>query len=43
MLEHTMERALALAAPERILTVIGRDHGRYLEAPRRLAVPGRVL
>jgi hypothetical protein len=42
-IEETARRALALAAPERIVSVIGPGHGRYLESPRRLEVPGRRL
>lgn len=43
MLEHTYDRALDLVAPERIVTVIGQNHARYLQNPRKLDVPGPVL
>lgn len=39
MLEHTLERALDAVAPERLVTVIGADHRRWLDRP----LPGRVL
>ena len=43
MLEHTAERALRLVDSERIVTVIGRGHWRYLDEPRRLLLPGRII
>jgi mannose-1-phosphate guanylyltransferase len=43
MLEHTVRRALDLVPPERIVTVIHRDHRRYLDFPRRIRLPGKVL
>ena len=43
MLEHTYQRALDLVEPQRIVTVISGDHRRYLEEPRRLDVPGRII
>lgn len=43
MLEHTLDRARCVAAPSRIVTVINADHRRYVEEPRRLDVPGRIV
>ena len=43
MLEHTLDRAMSVVAPSRILTVINSDHRRYVEQPRRLEVPGRII
>ena len=40
MLEGTVRRPAELAAPEHILTVIGRGHSRFL---REGALPGRVI
>jgi mannose-1-phosphate guanylyltransferase len=34
MLEHTWERAVRIAGADRVVTVIGRGHGRYFEAAR---------
>lgn len=41
MLEHTMERALALAPAERIVTVVGPGHAAHLKD--HPALPGRVI
>lgn len=43
MLEHTIDRALDVAEPERIVTVIHRDHRRFLKRPRCLKLPGRIV
>lgn len=43
MLEHTLERAALLSGPERVVTVIDRSHWGWLDEPRRLFVPGRIL
>lgn len=43
LLEQAMERALSLAESTRVVTVIGRDHWRHLDEPRRLFVPGRIV
>ncbi|MBI4349747.1 MAG: NTP transferase domain-containing protein [Elusimicrobia bacterium] len=43
MLEHTAERASAVLSPRRLVTVIGKDHWRYLEQPRRQSVPGLII
>lgn len=43
MLEHTYNRALDVVAPERVVTVINADHRRYLEEPRAISAPGRVV
>ncbi|PIP83928.1 MAG: hypothetical protein CO113_02125 [Elusimicrobia bacterium CG_4_9_14_3_um_filter_62_55] len=43
MLEHTMERAVAAAGSTRVVTVIGKGHWRWLDEPRRLFVPGRIV
>ncbi len=41
LIEHTVNRAARLVAPERILTVIGNGHSVYLDPGVRL--PGRIL
>ena len=43
MLEHTLDRARAAVPSSRILTIINADHRRYVEQPRRLEIPGRIL
>jgi mannose-1-phosphate guanylyltransferase len=43
MLEHTLERAQGAVAPSRIVTVINSDHRRFVEEPRRLDIPGRII
>ena len=43
MLEHTLERAVAVSGPGRVVTVIGSGHLRYLAQPRRVELPGRVI
>ncbi|MDE2292799.1 MAG: NTP transferase domain-containing protein [Elusimicrobia bacterium] len=43
MLEHTVERAAALSGPERVVTVIDKSHWGWLDEPRRLFVPGRIV
>jgi len=42
MLEHTVDRAGALVAPEQIITVIGRGHRAFLDTERR-RLPGRII
>jgi mannose-1-phosphate guanylyltransferase len=43
MLEHTLDRARSVVAASRIVTVINSDHRRYVEQPRRLEIPGRIV
>ena len=43
MLEHTIDRALDVVEPWRIVTVVNDDHRRFLEEPRRLEIPGRII
>ena len=43
MLEHTLDRAQGAVAPSRIVTVINSDHRRFVEEPRRLDIPGRII
>lgn len=43
MLEHTLDRARRSVPAARIVTVINADHRRFIEEPRRLDVPGRVV
>ena len=43
MLEHTLDRALGVVASSRIVTVINSDHCRFVEEPRPLDVPGRII
>ena len=43
MLEHTLDRARSVVASSRIVTVINSDHRRFMEEPRPLDVPGRII
>lgn len=43
MLEHTLDRASGVVAPSRVVTVINSDHRRFIEEPRRLDIPGRII
>lgn len=43
MLEHTLDRAAAAVGEERVLTVTNSGHRRYLESPRRIELPGRLV
>lgn len=43
MLESTLERAIQLTAPDRVLTVTGPGHGRYLAGLGNDHLPGRLL
>jgi len=43
MIEHTFDRALDSAAPERVVTILGHGHARYLRAPRRIDIPGQII
>ncbi len=43
MLEHTLDRAVAVAGPSRVVTVINPDHRIFLQRPRRLNVPGCLI
>lgn len=43
MLEHTLDRARGVVAPTRVVTVINSDHRRFIEEPRRLDIPGRII
>lgn len=43
MLEHTVERAAVLSGPHRLVTVIDKSHWDYIDEPRRLFVPGRIV
>jgi mannose-1-phosphate guanylyltransferase len=43
MLEHTLDRARGLVEPSRIVTVINTDHRRFVEKPRLLDIPGRII
>lgn len=43
MLEHTLDRARRVVPASRIVTVINSDHRRFIEEPRRLDVPGRII
>lgn len=43
MLEHTYDRALAAAPAERVVTIVNADHRPFLEGPRRLKIPGRLI
>lgn len=43
MLQHTLDRATRLVSPDRIVTVIGRDHGAFLYGHHTPEIPGCVL
>jgi mannose-1-phosphate guanylyltransferase len=43
MLEHTFDRALDLAPAERLVTILGSGHTRYLRTPRLIKIPGQML
>jgi mannose-1-phosphate guanylyltransferase len=43
MLEHTFDRAVGAAGPQRVVTVVNDDHHQFLQSPRRLGVPGRLI
>lgn len=43
MLEHTFDRAVDAAGPQRVVTVVNDDHHPFLQSPRRLEVPGRLI
>ena len=43
MLEHTLDRAARAAGPQRVVTVVNSDHHIYLQRPRRLNIPGRLI
>ena len=42
MLEHTLDRAVMTAGPERVITVINRHRRPLLQAPRPLQISGRI-
>jgi mannose-1-phosphate guanylyltransferase len=42
MLQHTWDRASSLARPDRVVTIVGRGHSRFLDAPRHLP-PGPLF
>ena len=43
LLEDAATRALGVASARRLVTVIGKGHWRYLDEPRRLQFPGRII
>jgi mannose-1-phosphate guanylyltransferase len=43
MLQHTFDRASNLVPEERIVTVIGNGHQRFLECHRRNGIPGKLM
>lgn len=43
MLEHTLDRARRAVPSSRIVTVINADHRRFVEEPRKLDLPGRIV
>jgi mannose-1-phosphate guanylyltransferase len=43
MLEHTCARALDAVAAERVVTVVNRDHRRFLNGHRRRRLPGTIV
>lgn len=43
MLEHTLERAALVGGPHRLVTVIDKGHWGWIDEPRRLFIPGRIV
>ncbi|MBI4060450.1 MAG: NTP transferase domain-containing protein [Elusimicrobia bacterium] len=43
MLEHTFDRAVSAAGSHRVVTVVNDDHHQFLQSPRRLEAPGRLI
>ena len=43
MLEHTLDRAVAAVGADRVVTVANADHRPFMESPRRLELPGRLI
>lgn len=43
MIEHTFDRALDAAAPERLVTILGKGHSRYLLEHNPIHIPGHVM
>lgn len=43
LLEDAVSRALGVADSRQVVTVIGREHWRHLDEPRRLDLPGRIV
>jgi mannose-1-phosphate guanylyltransferase len=43
MLEHTLDRAASVVDTRRLVTIIGRGHGRHLEEAGLRSLPGRVI
>ena len=43
MLEHTWDRAAAAAGAARVVTVVNRHHQPFLQSPRMLKAPGRII
>lgn len=43
MLQHTLDRAKQLVSADRIITVMGKNHSRFLNTPGHQDIPGRVI
>jgi mannose-1-phosphate guanylyltransferase len=43
MLEHTFDRAARAAGPRQVVTVVNGDHHQFLQSPRPVKVPGRLI
>jgi mannose-1-phosphate guanylyltransferase len=43
MLQHTLDRAKSMVPEERIVTVIGKGHQRFLDCRRQDTIPGRLM
>lgn len=43
MLEHTLDRAARFSGPQRVVTVIDNGHWGWIDEPRRLFIPGRIV
>ena len=43
MIEHTLDRAAAIAGSWRVVTIISPDHVPYLHEPRLMRIPGSII
>lgn len=43
MIEHTYDRALDAAPAEKVVTILGKGHARFLREARPISIPGQVI
>ncbi|OGS41549.1 MAG: hypothetical protein A2506_06390 [Elusimicrobia bacterium RIFOXYD12_FULL_66_9] len=43
MIEHTLERAAAIAGSWRVVTIISPEHRAFLQGPRAMRIPGSII